>query len=282
MKITDPMFNGEITISGDGASASISMNGFQYDAMLDLLALVVRHDTPAGLKADQDVIKAAVLKLLPLHSGSKADIEVKNLAVGTPYGSVRLGSFGERFAFSGLTKQASATIGFSYDGLELPAIVPEWAQKVAPKQGNIEFGVKDINADALVRLAIEKFDANHTPPIADEAKPEFLQILMASAPHFLINPSSLATGGIDVRFEGDMSMLPTQAGKFTISSQGYDDLQVALSNSNLPDKDKAFLAIAFIKGLGRTGPDGRLRWEIEFDVPNKKLIVNGQQLPIGP
>jgi hypothetical protein len=282
VKVQDATLNGDITISGDGISANISMDDFKYDAMLDLLATIVRHDSAEALKADQDAIKAALLKLLPLHAGSKADVEVKNLTVGTPFGSVKLGAFTERFVFSGLTKQASGIFGFSYDGLVLPAIVPDWVQKIAPNQGNIEFGVKDIDADGLARLAIEKFDANRTPPIDDASGPEFLKILMAGAPHFLVNPSSLATSGIDVRFEGDMSMFPTQAGKFTISSHGFDDLQVALSNSDMPDKDKAALAIAFVKGLGKTGPDGRLLWEIEFDVPNKKLIVNGQPMPVGP
>ena len=273
----DPKVPMKMLLTADGISASVDYHGLASRPLLDLVALVVGEGS-----RDQDKIKAALTGMLPLWDdvGMKAKIDA--MSIDTPVGTFRIKNFGEDIALSGLTKKAAGTIGLSYDDIELPAIVPGWTQKLIPTKGRIEFGVKDVDADGLARLAIAKFDPASKPPIPPEAKDDFMKVLLAGAPHFLVNPSSLANGGIDVKFEGDMSLLPTQAGKFTISSAGFEELRLAIANSDMPDKDKAGLAITFAKGLAKSGADGRLIWEIEFDTAGPKLKVNGQPMPIGP
>jgi len=281
-RFSDAHFSGRMKLSIGAGSATISLNAVRYDALLDLVALIVRHDGPDSLKADRDAIEAAALKALPLHDGMDLQGNFKDATVETPVGTFGLGSFGEHVTLTGLTKQASASIGFVYDGLRLPPSLPDLAKKFIPTHGQLEFAVKDIDADGLSRLAIQKFDPSQEPRIPAEAGPDFLKILTAGAPHFLINPSSLVADDIDLKFEGDMSMLPTQSGKFTLSAGGYDALRPALSKSGLPGADKAALGVAFVRGLAKTGADGRLIWEIDFDTAKRSLTVNGTPLPVGP
>lgn len=270
----------KLLVTADGIAATMDSRGFVSRPLFDLLALLV---APAGdTPPDQDKVKAALVALLPLWDDTRMEAKIGNMSIDTPVGTFRIKNFTEDVAMSGLTKKAAATIGFGYDGIEMPAIVPAWAQKLTPTKGKIEFGVKDVDVDGLARLAIAKFDPASKPPIPPEAKDEFMKVLLAGAPHFLVNPSTLANGGIDVKFEGDMSLLPTQAGKFTISSAGFEELRLAIANSDMPNKDKTALAITFVKGLAKSGADGRLIWEIEFDSAGPKLIVNGQPMPIGP
>jgi len=266
----------KVVATADNIGATIDLHGFANRPFLDLLALVLNQgDAPPSA----DAVKAALVSLLPLWDDNRADVKIGAMSVDMPMGTVRLKNVTEGINMSGLTKSAAGTVAFGYEGLELPSIVPDWTKTLIPTQGRIEFGVKDIDADGLARLAIAKYDPSQKPPIPAEAQTDFLNILMATSPHFLINPSSLAANGIDVKFEGDMSMFPTQAGKFTISSNGLDQVQMALTNSDMPNKDKAALGISFVKGLAKSGADGRLVWEVEFDVAQKKLIVNGMPLP---
>jgi len=267
----------KMLVTADGLSGIVDYHSFVSRPLLDLMAMVVADDTP-----DRAKVKTALIGLLPLWDDARVDAKIENLAVDTQVGTFRIKNFTETVALSGLTNKASGTVGFGYDGIEMPGIVPGWAQKLVPTNGRIEFGVKDVDADGLTRLAIAKFDPASKPPIPPEAKDEFMKVLLAGAPHFLVNPSTLANGGIDVKFEGDMSLLPTQAGKFTISSAGFEELRLAIANSDMPDKEKAALAITFVKGLAKSGADGRLIWEIEFDTAGPKLTVNGQPMPIGP
>lgn len=273
----DPKVPMKMLLTADGIAATVDYHGLASRPVLDFVALIVADGT-----SDQEKIKTALAGLLPLWDDIKLDAKIDSMSVDTPVGTFRAKNFSETLALSGLTKQAAATIGLGYDDLELPAIVPGWAQKLVPTKGRVEFGVKDVDADGLARLAIAKFDAAKTPPIPSDAEQDFLNVLLAGAPHFLINPSSLANGGLDVKFEGDMSLLPKQAGKFTISSSGLDEVSLAIANSDMPDKDKAALAVTFIKGLAKSGADGRLLWEIEFDTTGPSLKVNGQSMPIGP
>ena len=279
---SDPHFSGRMKLAIGAGSVTASLNAVRYDALLDLVALIVRHDGPDSLKADRDAIEAAALKALPLHDGADLQAGFKGATLETPAGTFGLGTFSEHIALSGLTKQASASIGFAYDGLQLPPSLPDIAKQFIPTQGQLEFAVRDIDADGLSRLAIQKFDPSREPRIPAEAGPDFLKILTAGAPHFLINPSSLTADDIDLKFEGDVSMLPTQAGKVTLSAAGYDKLRPALSKSGLPGADKAALGVAFVQGLAKTGPDGRLIWVIDFDTSKRSLTVNGTPLPVGP
>jgi len=35
-----------------------------------------------------------------------------------------------------------------------------------------------------------------------------------------------------------------------------------------------------VKGMGKAGADGTTVWEVEFDVGSKKVLVNGNPLPM--
>ena len=49
---------------------------------------------------------------------------------------------------------------------------------------------------------------------------------------------------------------------------------------DLPDAQSAILAISLIKGLAKTGDDGRLVWEIEGK-DDGEITVNGAPMPTG-
>ena len=268
-------------VTAHGLALTIDSDGIRDRLIFDMLAEIGAQDGANGAP-DQNKIKGMLADILPLWDNFQTKIKIDDLAFDMSGGTCRIRNISQDLALSGLTNKATATIGLGYDGIELPASVPNWVQKLVPTKGRIEFGVKDVDVDGLARLAIAKFDPASKPPIPPEAKDEFMKLLLAGAPHFLVNPSSLANGGIDVKFEGDMSLLPKQAGKFTVSAAGFEELRLALANSDMPNKDKTALAIAFIKGLAESGADGRLLWKVEFDTAGPKLKVNGQPIPIGP
>jgi len=75
---------------------------------------------------------------------------------------------------------------------------------------------------------------------------------------------------------------PGGVGTAAISAAGLQGLIDAINQSPLPDKGKALLGLAFIKGLSKTNPEGRFTWNVDFDALAKKVTVNGQTFGPGP
>ena len=73
---------------------------------------------------------------------------------------------------------------------------------------------------------------------------------------------------------------PSQAGKVTVTASNLDSVTDAITKSDMPNKEQALMGLTMVKGLGKAGADGVTSWEIEFDVGSKKVLVNGQPLPM--
>lgn len=272
-----------ILVNAAGADAKGTLKGLRNVPLFELLAAFVRHGDVAAMKADQANIKTLVTHALPLLGSMDMDVVLRDLTVDLPIGQVRLARFTEALAMTGFTKAASGTLSLGYEGLELPAGLPAWSRELLPKQGNIVVGVDGFDGDALARLAIDSFDANQSPPLPDSVMPGFMSLLAAGKPRLFVRPSFLGSEIAEIRAEGDMTLLTPQAGKFTVTARGVDEFTAALNRSDLSqrDKSKAGMALAFVKGLGKADAEGRLLWDIDFDVARESLVVNGQPMPLG-
>ena len=47
-----------------------------------------------------------------------------------------------------------------------------------------------------------------------------------------------------------------------------------------PEIAKAVLAVSVAKGMAKTGSDGRLVWDIEFNGPPTEVSINGVPIPL--
>ena len=104
-------------------------------------------------------------------------------------------------------------------------------------------------------------------------------------PTFTLAPGYLRNPLIDIAYQGELRVsqnsFPT--GHVVVSADTLDKVMdfikpfVVLS----PGVAKAMLAIGAAKGMAKTGPDGRLVWDIEMTGPPNQLTVNGVPMPMG-
>ena len=73
----------------------------------------------------------------------------------------------------------------------------------------------------------------------------------------------------------------SQKGKVTISATNLDQIIAAVNAAQVPNKESALMGIALIKGLAKTGADGKAVWDVDFDAATKAVSVNGQVLSAG-
>jgi hypothetical protein len=272
----------EVTIHAKSGTQDISVDSAQLTSILGIVSLAANAANPKDLIPQQDAIKQKVLAALPLWNNMSGKASLNDVSVDTPIGTVKLGSFEESIGLTGAIKDANYSIAIKYAGLELPqGPIPAWVAPLVPNQGNIDLKFSGVDLDGLARLAIQNFDATKDPPIPDSLTGQFLAMVMAGQPHVTLSPSTLTASSGAVSAEGTMSVFPSQQGKMTISATNLDQIIAAVNAAEVPDKQQTMMGVALVKGLAKTGPDGKAVWDVVFDAATKAISVNGQVLSAG-
>jgi len=271
----------QATLKAGAAKQEVVFAGARITNVLDLVAFLVQTGGPEKALAAQQDIKDKLLAALPLWTTLGGNVVFSDVSIETPIGVVKAASFSEGIGLSGATKDASYSIGIKLAGLELPeGLVPGWAAPLVPKEGNIDMKLSGADLDALARLAITSFDATKNPPIPNELQGQFMALLLGGQPKVTLSPSKLTADKVEIGASGEMSVFPSQAGKVTVTATNLDAVTDAITNSDMPNKEQALMGLTMVKGMGKAGADGSTVWEVEFDVASKKVLVNGQPLPM--
>lgn len=268
-------------VKAESAQQEVVMQGGRITNILDLVAFLVQTGGPEKAIAAQPEIKEKVMAALPLWVNFGGKIVFKNAEVSTPVGVLKMATFEESANIAGATKDAAFTLGLKMDGLELPAgVVPAWAASLVPKSGNLDVKFDGVDLESIARLAVEKFDATQNPPIPNEVTGQFMQMIMANPPKVTLSPSTFTADVASVGAEGSMTVFPSQVGAVTVTATGIDAVVDAINKSDLPDKEQTLMGISMAKGLGKAGADGSTSWVIDFDIGSKKVLINGQPIPM--
>lgn len=272
-----------LKIAAKTLTTDATIENFHLGTVLELVGLAANAKNPGELVAKQADVKQRVLAALPLWNTVNGKTALHDVTVDTPIGPVKFNSFGYGVNMTGAVKDASYGIDIKYDGLALPQspAIPAWVAPLVPAQGNIDVKFAGVDLEAIAKLAIENFDASKNPPIPDSLKPQFLMLFMAGQPHVTLGPSTFTAPAGAVSAEGKMSVMPSQKGKVTISATNLDQIIAAVNAAQVPNKESALMGIALIKGLAKTGADGKAVWDVDFDAATKAVSVNGQVLSPG-
>lgn len=272
-----------IKVSAKSLTTDATIDNFQLATALELIGLAANSKDPQQLIAKQEDVKQKLLTALPLWNNLAGKTQLSDVTIDTPVGPVKLGNLSYGVAMTGAVKDASYGINIKYDGLALPQspVIPSWTAPLVPAQGNVDVKFEGVDLQAIAKLAIENFDASKDPPIPDSLTPQFLGMLVATKPHVTLGPSTFTAPAGALSAEGQMSVMPSQKGKVTIAATNLDQIIAAVTNAQVPNKESAMMGIALIKGLAKTGPDGKAVWDVDFDAGTKAVSVNGQVLSPG-
>ncbi|MDQ0393869.1 hypothetical protein [Labrys monachus] len=263
-------------IRAGAAHQDFTVKGLAAGKILEIIALLAGKDMAGGIAALQEGMKSKALAALPLWREISGDMVLNDFSMGTPAGIVRAAAVDEKIRSTGLVPQARYSFGIAVSGLSLPDdLVPDWAKSFVPTQGRLDFEIAGFDLEAMARRVIRDFDATKYPPLPGDLHAALAGLFAQGHPrlHF---EQELKASGLDVTGRGDTSIVPAQQGTATISASGLDGLIAAINGSSLPNRQRALLSLAFIKGLAKAGPDGRAVWDVEFDSLARRITVNGQ------
>jgi hypothetical protein len=266
-----------VAIRADRVHQEAAAAGIRNTQLLEALAFFVDHDFAVG-QNDQAVAQAKLKAMLPLWQNLKGDIRYDNVSVGTPKGIVKIASANSQVLTTGAVKDTNISQNISFSGLELPdGMVPDWAGPLVPKSATLNFKLTGLDLDSVANKLIEVVGAPKQAMAHDAIRATILALLFGPQPHLSFE-QSLTAPAFDVKGQGETTLAPSQQGKATVSASSLDAVMDAFTKgaASTPNAQQGVMGVAFLKGLAKTGPDGRLTWDIDFDSAAKTVTVNGQ------
>lgn len=271
-----------MVLRADRVHETFVASGFSSPQFMQALAYFAARKAGDNGKAAQEQARAKLKAVLPLWQTLTAQIRYDNMTVGTPKGIIKIATVDTNLASNGLVKTGNVGLNLAMSGLVLPdGMMPDWAKSLVPEKATLDFNLTGLDLETIAGKMIEA-GTDAKPAQADALKAVLMPLLLANQPKLTFG-QSLTAPAYDVKGQGETSLLPAQQGKATVSTSNLDGIAAALGKAggSDPGPQRAAMGIAFLKGLAKTGPDGRLTWDIDFDSLARKVTVNGQSFGPG-
>ena len=276
----EPGGDADVKVLASGSAGGAAISGLRATEIGALWRALV-----AGANAGKapDGLAELVTAALPLWNDLGADVRLQEVSVGSAAGSAGLSSFGEKIKISGLSDEGRLEFGLDVDSLKLDSpMAPAWASQLNPLSLKLAVALTDRGVGEAARLALKDPKFGQSGDLSPETQAAINQAIKAGDPKILLLPGRLTTPILDLAFEGSARVdATTPSATFKISADSLDKtlaLATELGQSS-PDLQSGVLALSLVKGLARTGADGRLEWDVVIE--GDKVTVNGSPLPTG-
>ncbi|MDE2444656.1 MAG: hypothetical protein KGO94_00660 [Alphaproteobacteria bacterium] len=268
-----------LVITAASGSYDINGKGVKASSMLDLLAFAVAHQTKEEAIKDQADLKDALTTGLPLWENMSGKGTLSTISIASPMGKIDIDSIDASIDATGVVKDGKFREQMGLKGIKLPpTLVPPWATKLVPKNVNFDFTVSGFDLDAPAKLLLTQLDLSKEPPVPAGFEQVLLPaFLPKGVVDVILNPTTVENETYSVKMEGSLAAGPAAqpTGKATISAKGLDEImkvvQAAPPEAGLGQSVAVIIAA---KGIGKTGPDGALTWDVQ-STPDGKITING-------
>ncbi|MDE3176342.1 MAG: hypothetical protein KGM15_09605 [Pseudomonadota bacterium] len=259
------------------ATSESAATGLRAAAFGDLWRYLIAHaGAPSG-----EALQPKLAALAPLWREISAQVEVGDVAVAFPGGSLSLKSAGEDVKLSGLAAHSTAALALAVKDLALDLdAAPDWARSLWPLTLalQIEAEVDGLDRAAAIALADPAF--SKTGDLGEDAEAAIVSVLAGGHPRLVVSQTRLVSPLIEASFAGEAGL--GEAGpqaQAKISADSLDKLLEALAKiaESEPDARQLLFVVTFARGLAKS-EDGRLAWDIEYVAPDA-VKVNGQLFP---
>ena len=276
-----PSHVGPFTMTIGNGTSSMVATGERVAAIDDLWTFLVAHPSKAALAPIQAELKTKLKAAFPFANVMTVDALLSTIAVTTPLGTFGAAEFSEHTAFDSTTKKG-ASVQIKLAGLALPdGLAPLWAGPIVPT--GFTFGETSDTArlTPAVAMAIDDLDLTADKPLTDDQWKIIVDTASGGDAHMHIDPSSITTPTMLVRFEGDIvSTKPVPTGDVTISVTGLDKAIDAIRTGapNDPNAAQAISMLSAAKALAKAEGADSYAWHV-VAAPGGAITVNGN--PIG-
>ena len=272
-----PEEGGEVKFLSGGVAGRMTGVGLKAHEIGEMWKYVVAH---AGDKSAASGFAPFVAAALPLWRDIDAGADLGDLKILSLFGAAEMKRFGEQLSLSGVTEEGRLRFGIDFDDLTLDvAAAPPWAAQLSPASLKIALVLSDSGIGEAARLAVNdpKFGAGDLPP---ETQTAIQSAIMAGKPKLVLEPGRLKTPVIDLTYEGEAAFTTGEPQvHLKVTADSLDKAMAIVSDlaQSDPSLQQAVLAFGLIKGLAKTGADGRLSWDV--DIHGKEVLINGAPMP---
>ena len=263
-----------------GAATSVSAaTGLRAAAFGDLWRFLVAH-AKSGPPSGEE-LKPKIAALAPLWKEMSGQVEVGDVAVSFPGGTISLKSAGEDVKLSGLATHSSVALALAVKDLTVDLdAAPDWAKSLWPLTLALTIQADIDGLDHAAEIALADPGLVKSGDLGEDAKGAIMQTLAGGHPRLALSETRLSTPLVEAtfageaRFEGSAPQAHAQ-----ITADNLDKLMEAIAGiaEDEPDARQFLYLATFLRGLAKS-EDGRLVWDLEYVAPNA-VKVNGQLFP---
>ena len=269
----------DVTVKSTGGTFGGTLVGLKGRPLLDAWRFMIAHIKQKPTAADQGELKSALSASLPLFQSMSNNGAMTKVDISTPLGNFGAEKIGFTLNANGLVKDGMFEESLSIDGLTIPpGIAPPWANALVTKNAALDVKVTGFDLATWSKGMVDNADFSKDDPVPKNVVDALaLGILPTGAATITIGPSSISNSTYNLSVQGAFSAGPAAqpSGKATVKMTGFDDVMKALTSAP-PEaglKDSGAVMIV-AKGLGKTGGDGSISWDIEA-TPDGQFLVNG-------
>ncbi|HLW93149.1 MAG TPA: hypothetical protein VKS78_17845 [Roseiarcus sp.] len=276
----------DITFKAGAASVDGTVDQFRTQQALAAWRFLIAHKDEPKNETSVAALKALLAAGLPGWEKANVTTDASDLAFEMSLAKAHIKGLREKIELPGFTEVAKGGFGLKIDEFNLRSpLLPQGFEQLLPLSLDFDIGVKLTGLDRIAKIALEDHDFMIEKEVSPEGQAKIEQIFKDSEPTFTLEPGYLRNPLVDIAYQGEWKVSPDNflKGRIVISADTLDKaLDFAKQFADLsPDFAKAALAIGAAKGMAKTGPDGRLIWDIEMTGPPRQLTINGAPIPIG-
>lgn len=274
-----------VQIRAESLDFDVGVQGVMAEKLRNLIAFVlelVNDEKPS--QAEIAKLKDLIRGAMPFFTALSEKFTFNQFTVASPIGDFGVHKLDYTFTMS---EPAAATrIGFGarVETISTPAgIIPPLYAQLVPDMAEMEIGVADLNFQRFVDTLME-IDLSNPAPLPDAEGERLGKAFLNDGQLTVDFPRIAAKSALyDVEASGKVKGYPDEKDRYTLETsilaRDLDKLiqyfQAAAKSD--PEFNQVSFAMMMAKGMAKTEPDGRLRWDIKFE-DGKSFSVNGQPI----
>ena len=273
-----------VQIRADNIAFDVGVNGVVANKLKNLVSFVfdlAKNEKPSP--AEIDKLKGLIRDTMPFFTALSEKVSFNQFTVASQVGDFGVGKLDYTLTMSEPSQAARIGIGARLENISAPStLVPQLYAQLVPDLADIEIGLADLNFTRFVDTLMQ-MDFSKPGPLPEAESAKLGKALLKDGKLTVDFPKIIAKSPLyDLEASGKMRGNPEVKDDYSIESTVYardiDKLIGYLQKASKTDKQftQASFGLMLAKGMAKTDPDGRLRWDLKFD--GKSVSVNGQTL----
>ncbi|WP_413988309.1 hypothetical protein ACMDCR_20065 [Labrys okinawensis] len=248
----------------------IHLDAVYYAALFDVYRFALSLDTIAKAQAADRELRDRFKAVLPVWRGLQVEVAYDSVRVESTGVTVLLDHYGEKHNLSGIVKDGHYSLDVTLAGFSLAASRKPLPAGILPSGLELRFDVASVDLERIASATLDN------PGTADAGLQSALVGLLIDGKAVFSADASVTASDYAVIGKAQAPITLRMQGTGSFSASGYDAISADVSQLKSDDVAGYALILAFLKGLARGTPDGRLAWDVALDLAARKITVNGQ------